>query len=200
MASDVEVASMALGLIGDKAISSLFPPDDTPRAQAAALWFPTARDATLRVHPWNFAVARITLAAHTVAPDWGPARRYLLPNGTLRVLEVENESRSFNKWRVEQGYIVTDLESPISIRYIERIVDAESWDPLFVKAMTHGLASLLAQKIREDRLLARVQTQLFLQAINDARSFDSFERTDEDTDDWNDFSWLVARLGNGTPP
>jgi hypothetical protein len=194
MSSDVDIASLALGLIGSQPITSLDPPDNTERAKTVALWYDEARDAVLRAHPWKFATERVELANDPVAPVWQFLRRFKLPNDNLRCLECDGQDRSTNKWVVEKGYVLTDLASPLKIKYIQKITDSETWDAVFVQAMTHHLASLIAEKLAGSTKQVEIQTNLFNQKIAMARSIDGFEQTDFDTDDTNLYSWLYVRI------
>jgi len=58
--TDVEIANMALSLMGEATITSLS--DSIAAARAMNLHFLPVRDALLRSHPWNFAQRRIALA------------------------------------------------------------------------------------------------------------------------------------------
>lgn len=194
MASDVEVASMALLGIGSEAITSLDPPDNKPNAKTVAQFFPTARDATLREHPWNFAVKRASIAASAEAPAWEFVRAYPMPNDLIRILEVDGEDVAVNRWRVEGGSIVTDIVSPLNIRYIARIEDAEAWDPLFVEAMAAKLGAMVAEKLTGLSEIVQIQNALFVRKVQQARSMDGFEQTPFNTDDTNDYSWLFMRF------
>src|SRR5438132_4347236 len=65
--ADVTIASDALVMLGEAPIASF---DDVSDAAAVMKrLYPQARDATLRSHPWNFAMVRHTLAALTAYPD-----------------------------------------------------------------------------------------------------------------------------------
>lgn len=62
MPQPYEIASNALYLIGDKAITSgEFTTPTTDRGKIAAALWPTARDFVLRSHPWNCVVKRAVL-------------------------------------------------------------------------------------------------------------------------------------------
>lgn len=62
--SDVDIVNNALLLLGDNTIVALS--DATDRARLANGIYPTARDALLRVHPWNFARSRAVLNPHNL--------------------------------------------------------------------------------------------------------------------------------------
>src|SRR5262245_416654 len=58
----VNIANMALRMLGDDSITSLS--DTTRRAQIVNEYWSTTRDATLAEHPWNFATKRAKLFAY----------------------------------------------------------------------------------------------------------------------------------------
>ncbi len=195
MASDVDVASLALVNIGSEPIISLDPPDeDSEGAKICALRFPTARDATLSAHPWNFATRRMSINADATAPVFEFLRAFTIPNDCLRVLKIEGEDRLTYRWRVEEGKIVTDLASPIKIQYIAQVTDAEAWSPLFVEAFAAHLGSLIAEKLSGVNSVKEEQIALFQAKLAEARSKDGMEQTSFTTDDTNDYSWLRARF------
>ena len=66
MATEVSICSNALRRLGDDPITSLT--DDTERARLCNSFYPDARDAVLRLHTWNFAVTRASLAQLAAAP------------------------------------------------------------------------------------------------------------------------------------
>ncbi len=193
MASAVDVASKALSLIGSGPITSLSPPDNTKPAKQAALQFDGVRDATLQAHPWNFATKRVSIAADATAPDWEFLRRFLLPNDSLQLLEANGEDRDTCKWRVESGYILTDLAAPLQIRYIWQNTNTESWSPLFVEAMAAHLGATIAENLSGMTDIAQTVMALYIRRLGDAKSRDGFEQTPFSTDDDNDYSWLTAR-------
>ena len=139
MPSDVEVANTALLKVGEGAITSFT--DAGKPALLANNTYNVYRDALLRQHEWSFAIRRTSLAASATGPDWEFTYSYPLPAEPyycLRVLTVQNLSDY--DWRVEGRAIVTDMSSPLYIRYIWKVVDPEQWDTLFVEAFAAKLA------------------------------------------------------------
>ena len=71
MASEVQIAKLALQHIGDRFdISDL--EEDTPEAEQVNLIFTDTRDALLRQHPWNFAKKYMTPAALSGTVQFDP--------------------------------------------------------------------------------------------------------------------------------
>lgn len=107
MATDVEIANMALLRVGAEPLTALS--DDTARARACNAAWPFVRRQVLRSHPWNCVVTRRNLAAaysfqavNSNRPVWEFAYSYRLPSNYLRMLEVDGDP----DWRIE--YAPTD--------------------------------------------------------------------------------------------
>lgn len=66
MASEVDIANLALAYLGDTAtLSSLNPPEGSAQADHCHRFYPVARDTLLQMHNWNFASKRIALSQVT---------------------------------------------------------------------------------------------------------------------------------------
>lgn len=88
MASDVTIANLALGFLGDGAnVASLNPPDSSVQAQLCAKFYPVARNALLEMATWSFATRRVALAAVTnPSSTWQYA--YAQPANVINTLAV----------------------------------------------------------------------------------------------------------------
>ena len=78
MASDIEIANMALGYCGDETITSLG--SANKRARQCSLYFDSARRRALRLGGWNCNSKRASLGLDGTSPLWGYDNRYLLPS------------------------------------------------------------------------------------------------------------------------
>lgn len=110
MATDVSIVNAALIRLGEATITALS--DDVKAARLANEIFADQRDAVLRAHPWNFAARRALISGlDRNDPDWGFARKYILPDGSggstkaLRLLRLNDHRDDF---KVENGFVVTD--------------------------------------------------------------------------------------------
>ena len=119
----------------------------------AAVW-PTVRDATLRRHPWNFAIARASLAVDSVAPAFGWARAFTLPTNPycLRVLRIADSPKA--TFEVEGRKILTDEAAPLKVQFISRVTDPTVYDAAFVEAAALQIAAKTAFAITGSRALA----------------------------------------------
>jgi len=184
--SKVSICNNALLLIGCNPITSLT--DGNKAANACNLVFDRTLDTLLRMHLWNFAVTRATLASETTAPAFGYAYSYPLPADYIRLVGLENNSMPH---KIERGNLLTDAEV-VNLIYIARIEDVTKYDPLFVEAFVLMLAMnlsyiLIGSNQRIGSLKEEFDRKLFL-----AKQVDGQEDT-PDSLEANTF--LDSRLG-----
>ncbi len=192
MTSVVEIGNIALVNLGEDTIASLS--DDVKAARLINRRYAPIRDAVLRAHPWNCALARAQLASGDPAPLWGPAACFQLPADCLRVLRLDDRSVA---WKVEGRKILASAPAPLNILYTRRIADPNVFDPLLVEALAARLAADLAHPITQSTTLIGVMWDLYRQKLIEARGVDGPEGSGDallaDT-------WLAARaVGAGSP-
>src|SRR3546814_2945523 len=105
MTSVVSICNRALTLLGQKTITSL--EDNSQAARLCVESYGPTRDAVLRDHPWNCAIARADLAALSEAPAFEFGRQFQLPPDCLRVLELWG-SRA--RWKIEGRRLLSDVD------------------------------------------------------------------------------------------
>ncbi len=177
MASNVGIVNAALIKLGEATITSM-----TENAKAARLAnnvFEELRDAVLQAHPWNFALARASLAADAAAPVWGYGFAYVLPAAPafcLRVLDIEDQAA---EWRVEGRRILTDAGAPLRIRYIAQVTDPNQFSALFRECLAARLAAELAEPLKQSSTIAEAMRQLYERKLAEARTADAQEGTPE---------------------
>lgn len=89
MASEVDIANLALSHLGDAAtVSSFDPPEGSAQAEHCNMFYPIARDELLEMHQWNFNTTRIVLAPLAVTPPSSWQYAYSLPNDVLNAISV----------------------------------------------------------------------------------------------------------------
>lgn len=147
MASDVEIANMALGNVAvSKTISAL--DEQSTEGRQCNRWFTHARDYILRDGNWPFAKSYMTLQLIEEDPvtDWGFSYRY--PTSCLRARYIVNETvglaerkpQPFEIAADEQGSIIyTDKEDAI-LCFTTKITNVARFDPMFVSAFAWCLA------------------------------------------------------------
>jgi len=140
MPSDVEICNMALLRCGAKPrIASLT--EDSDNARACNTFYAMVRDAVLRSHPWNCAIARKTITALADTPDSDWDYQYQLPTNPwcLRMLQVGELADQPIPWKVEGRRLMTDEGSP-PIAYIKRITDTNEFDSMLVDVLVLKIA------------------------------------------------------------
>ena len=190
MATEVSICSNALRRLGDSPITSLT--DDTERARLCNSFYADARDAVLRLHPWNFAITRTSLAQLSDTPSYGFAYQYSLPTNPycLRVLAMEYEDYIFKVENYStQGRVLLTDQSSAKILYVAKITDTTQFDALFVDVLTAKLALDLCYPITNSVSLQDKMQKLYQLKLSDARSIDGQEGFIDDlvSDTFTDF-------------
>jgi hypothetical protein len=192
--SEVTLANAALQLIGrGKFIVSLDEDSQAARIMRAAL--PVGRDAVLRAYPWNFAQGRAELTNDEVGPTFEFTYSYTLPTDCLwchTVYEGNDQD-----WKVEGRKILTDMGSPIYIKYTKRITDLSASDPLFFDAVAARLAAQCAVSLSESTSKAAELWRMYQLKLREARAVDAQEGQAEAMPRG---SWHDGRLANEFPP
>jgi hypothetical protein len=171
MASDVEIVNNALSKLGEQPILTF--DDDSEPARLATRTFSDTRDDLLRTNPWNFATRRAQIAAETATPVYEFARSYPVPSDFLKLIEIDNP----NRWpfKLEEGRILTDLATPINIRYIFRVTDADSMDSSFREALAAILARDWAEPLAATTTLSQQMAVIARQKLSNALALDAQE-------------------------
>lgn len=171
MAAKVDIFNAALLLIGGKTVDD---PDGAAAANISAIYAVT-RDATLRLHTWNFAQARAVIAEEAAGPDFGFTYQYLLPADPycLKARTIDNDPKLL--FKVEGRNLLTDESGPINLLFTARVTDTESFDPLFVEVLELRLAAKLAYSKAATRSLAADLWTMAGERLTEARSADGQE-------------------------
>ena len=188
----------ALDLIASNGIASLSD-SSSHVGNAIKRNFDVERDSLLREYPWNFAMRRTKLAASSEAPAFRFRRAYELPAGPkpefcLRVWAVGNEEnrQDSDVWEISGRRLLTDLEAPLPIRYIGRIVNPALWDPLTIKALEARLAWQAAYLASGSAALAEQMARIYQERLDAAKAIDAQEGTPEPFEDGT--TWVDSRL------
>jgi hypothetical protein len=177
--SEVDICNIAFTAhLGAKSIQSF--QDATKEGLLARTSYDEIRDSVLRAHPWNCATKRAAITPDAAAPAWGFDLAYSLPADYLRVTEVEGETVGIDqytgyKWQIESGKIVTDLTSPLNIKYIYRNTSVGSYDAELVEALSYKLAMTWVEPLIKAANLKEVMHELYRAALSSARGSDGQE-------------------------
>lgn len=198
MASEVEICNRALQKLGAGSIVSLG--DDSKRARECNRAYAPIRDATLRKHPWNFAIARQALAASSTPPTHGPANAFPLPSDCLRLLPPD-PFVNFNDldWQIEGRSILTNDAAPLNVRYIRQITDPNIMDPLYREALATEIAFEICEAVTQSNTKKEGLREDLKTIIAQAKLLNAIENVaaEPPEDTWitartsgNEWSWL----------
>ncbi len=188
MASKIGIINSALSQLGEAPINDVT--DNSRAGRLAERTYDDLRQGLLRDHPWNFAMTRLSIAASSTAPVWEFERAFPLPSDCLRVVEVYNPS--LLKYRIENTsagtVIVTDLSSPLKIKYTADLEDANRMDPKFREALAARLAMDWAEEITGTAAKVAQIAQIYDLLVKAAKGIDGQEDSPEivTSNDWID--------------
>jgi hypothetical protein len=183
--SEIAICNQALALVGAEPISSFS--DNTKTARFCQTLFAPTRDALLRSHYWNFAIARIQLAQLVDVPLFEYSSAYALPNDCLRVIRLSDRDAQF---KIEGRKLFCYL-SEAYIQYVKKETDTSKWDNYFIEALSYLLASKLAYPLVQSTSLAGSLFAQYEQIVKKAMSFDGQEGS---MDNLVSDTWLDSRL------
>lgn len=167
MASQTDIANLALLTLGARPITDLEDPDDDSAVAISTAWG-LRRDACLREHAWRFALKRETLPALTSVPDYDYTVQFQLPLDCLKVLQIGlvyvgvdlSNMRIADSalYRVEGQYILARDSTALPLRYVARISETGHWDASFNSFFAADLAATCAERITNSS--TKVQTAM----------------------------------------
>lgn len=189
--SVIEICNNALNDLGEEAIASLS--DNTKAARLCNQRWPAVRDAVLRAHPWNCALAQAELAASASAAGWRHSNAFPLPTDCLRVLAVCAGGADLRAWEVQAGCIHCDEAGPLQVQYVRRIDDPRLFDPLLCEALTARLSATLAYPVTASTSLAQAFWSAYADKLREARGVDAREGAPVAAP--APTSWLAAKVG-----
>lgn len=162
--------------------------ENSSRAMILAERYPNLRDALIRQYKWNFSTRRASLSEDATPPAFGYAHRYKTPANCLKVFNVIGERHY--PWKVEGGYVVTDLTAPLNVIYALKVTDPSEFDPVFREVLAMDLAIACAPAIANKRTLKLDLVAARQGLIETAEFCDADEGQEEDLAEG---SWLEAR-------
>ena len=169
MADETDLLNDSLSQIGADTITAI--DDGSTNANHCQRLYPQFRKALLRLHHWNFAMARAALAQDVGTPAFEFAFSYTLPPNCLKVvgynganqstLSIEEWRAITSRYRIEGKKLLTN-DGTALIVFIQDIENPDIWDALFYQACAKGLAAKLATAIPKDFKLAAALKADFL--------------------------------------
>lgn len=176
MTAAVDICNMSLDMLKQSPISAL--DDGSANANRFARNFDIIRDAFLSSHPWNFAIARASIAADATAPSFGWDYRYTVPADAVRVLPLRYDGEfegALLPHEIEAGYILTDQESPLKVIYIKSQTDYGLWSPAAIVAFATLMAMQMAHAITGKASIADVLREDYKLAFSEAKRVDGLQ-------------------------
>jgi hypothetical protein len=160
MASDTEIANLAISHLGvGKEISNLTT-EKSEEARACRRFYNVARDQTLRDHSWPFARREVNLSLiqsfTTTASEWTYSYRY--PSDAVKIIRIISDNYG-NRNPSRQGRIPYKIAGDSSARiiytdeenakceYIKRETDEGFYPSDFEMAFSYRLARLIAPRL-----------------------------------------------------
>lgn len=178
MATKINICNLALTHIGVKNISALT--DQQEAARKLTLIYDFEKDEVLRAHNWNFATKAEALALLTDVTSPGFDYVYAYPAKCLFLRKLMDEDGN-DKDCSDRAYpfkeiiatgnlkgIASNLEDAYA-EYTYQVDDTTFFDPIFVKALSHKLATTLAIPLTGKRDLETDQGNLYRAALEEAK-------------------------------
>jgi hypothetical protein len=188
VASDVSICSAALSLLGDKPIASLSEPNRTAATLCANI-YPLAKDAIMRMHPWNCLGKRVILSPLSTTPafEWG--YQFTKPGDMLRVITVGYDGQP-EEYLIE-GDVILARSNVLRLHYTIRKGEG-FWDALLTDLMIKRMTKDLAYPITKSASLAALKADEYKEALRLAKTVDGQENPPEQFDD---SPFIAARGG-----
>lgn len=198
MASEVEIANLALTLLGESRIASL--DDDVKPAREAKAIFGIVRDALLSGYTWSFAKTRALLPALATPPAFEYGYAYQLPVNCLRVVMAgefytgidltDYRGSPVEEWTIEGRQFLCNWTPPLQFRYIQRITDTTQYASSFTKMFGCQLAADLTEPLsqsasKREAALKAFNTELALAIRSNAIELPPQKLSDDE--------WIISR-------
>ncbi len=191
-----DVANEALGILGVKPISDIADAGTLP--EACRRMFPITKKALFRSHPWNCLLSRVTTAPEVATPAWGFTYKHKLPTGCLKLWRINGMRLPYNKFRVEQGFILANVDY-LELLFVKDTVDYSLLDPNLYEALAYKFAMKMHRLVGAKTKNVQDLKALYDEFLGDAILSDSAETQEEETygeDDWEAYRQTSQ---NGVP-
>lgn len=194
--SQLEICNMALGRMGtEKAISALYPDENTAEARQCARFWESNRDATLSESPWKGSRKVAELSLDETAPDdpnWD--YQYTLPADFIREIEVVNASGYAVNYTLVGGKLYANNDE-VFMKYVFKQTDTTKYHPLLIEAMACRLAHLISMPLSGSKTLKKLMWEEYQYTLTQARTANAFEYQEDKIQKTD--SWVRARFGGG---
>ena len=202
MASQVDIADLALSILGKPTVASLG--DNSNAARVINVEYDLLRRALLRGRAtWRFSIKRASLPSLIAAPVSGPfTQQYALPTDCLRVLLAGDtfpglDLSDYRLGPTDSGYevegrnILCDYGAPLSLKYVFDVTDTTLFDPWFVVYLAANIAWSCCERLTNSDAKQAAAKGRMEQALTQASGSNAFENTPNSI---ADDSWVAARM------
>lgn len=171
VASETEIMNSALTKIGGAII--LARTDNSREAKICNVRFDHARRIVLRMHPWNCAMTRVTLAPTTDVVPFDFSYSFQFPSDLLRVYSIDEDV----EYRIEGRNLLCD-ETVVNMRYLKNLTDYGLMDDLLAEAIACYLAWDIAFAVTGKNDARDTCWQQYRQILGSAKTVDAQEERD----------------------
>ena len=179
MADPTSICNEALGELGASFIQGFT--DGTSVSTLCGTMYPQARDATLEMHPWDFAQRRVMLNPSANVPAFGWKYQYILPTDPYCLKVHETDRGAWVPWDVEVDQegrrVLLSDQKTLGILYTARIEDLNVWSPLALQVLVKLLASKLAKPITGQNSTTEMKYKEALTLLPQAKASDGQQGT-----------------------
>lgn len=182
--SEVDICNLALSHLKQKEITQLDPASTDPE-KICALNYQAVRRATLRLHPWNFAMKRASITPDSGTPEFGFTHQYQKPLDFIRFIGFYDDqgNRIMSDGNVQDFDLENDFilyngtdGTAINVRYISDITDVNKMDPLFIQLFAIDLAINMSPRFSGSESRVKVLIPMRTELLTQATAIDGQER------------------------
>jgi hypothetical protein len=170
MASKIQIANLALSVLGDVRLTSLT--DDNETARKVNAIFDLKAEELTSLYPWSFAKYRRELALLPDAPLFKWRSAFQLPSDLIRLLEVNDQGFERIPHEINGDNLLMDSNT-CKILYIRRITNVQDFPIYFVMALSAYLAFELCYAITQSSQMQDAAYKSFELKLASAKSIDA---------------------------
>lgn len=202
MASQTDIANLALAILGKPTIASLLENSNAGRVLNAE-YDVTRRGLLMGPGTWRFSIERASLPALTTVPVSGPyTTTYAQPSDCLRILQVGDTYPGMDltdyrqgptdaDYSLEGGSILCDYGSPLSLVYVGDITNTTLFDPNFVVYFACELAWICCERLTGSDQKQKDALNRKMLARSAAAASNALQNPPQQS---GDDSWIICRM------
>ncbi len=191
--SEVGICNVALAALRATLITSFS--DGTIEADYCRELYPLARDFTLEQTAWPFALRRasLSLLSEPPASDW--SYQYALPSDPWALLPVSTSLDAIGElWAWEGRSLLCNVGDGVTLLYVARIEDPNTFSPGFTQAVAAYLEYMLAPALTGSSSKQQRALEKFGKVLDTAISAVGVGGGTGHLDSFQDDTFLKARL------